>query len=84
MTRAVIKLTGDISRAMPIMERAIEGCAYNDKEPVAAFRYKNARVIMHAREIEVKDIENKNQAIEVINFLKGIINNANERTRKLK
>lgn len=84
MTRAVIKLSKDISNALPTIASAIKTCAYNANVPVIGFRYKELRVIVHSKEIIVKDIENKAQAIEVIDFLKDTIKNADESTAKTK
>lgn len=72
MTRAVIELSSDISYALPTIARAAPDCAYNAEEQIAAFRYKDWRVLVYSKEIIIKDIENKAQAIEVIDFLKDI------------
>jgi hypothetical protein len=58
---------------MPAMAKAIKNGAYNTHVPVLGFRYKELRVIVHNKEIIIKDIENKEQAIEVIDYLKDII-----------
>ena len=84
MTRAVIKLSSDISYAMPIMERVIEGCAYSNEVPIAAFRYKNFGVIVHSYDITINHAEDEASAMEVINFLKDIVNTADEITEKVK
>jgi ArsR family metal-binding transcriptional regulator len=84
VTRAVIKLSSDIRYAMPIMERVIEGCAYSKEVPIAAFRYKNFGVIVHSHEITINHAGDEASAMEVINFLKDIVNNADEKTEKVK
>ena len=73
MTRAVIKLSGDISEAMPFMEKMIEGCAYNSQVPIASFRYKDMRIIVNKDEITIKDIVNEASVLDVFSFLKSII-----------
>jgi ArsR family metal-binding transcriptional regulator len=83
VTRAVIKLEGDISYAMPIMERIIEGCAYSKEVAIAAFRYKDFGVIVHSRDITINNAGVEASAVEVMNFLKDIVNNADEITRKV-
>jgi hypothetical protein len=40
--------------------------------PVVTFRYKDWRVIVNRREIFVKDIAKEADAIEVIEYLKGL------------
>ena len=84
MTRAVIKLASDISYAMPIMERVIEGCAYSKEIPIAAFRYKNFGVIVHSHDITINHAGDEASAVEVINFLKDIVNNADKKTGKVR
>lgn len=84
MTRAVITLEGDIAYAMPILERAIEGCAYSEIVPIAAFRYKNFGVIINKREILITNCMDEASAEEVMNFLKEIVNNTSEITQKVR
>jgi ArsR family metal-binding transcriptional regulator len=84
VTRAVIKLARDISYAMPIMERVIEGCGYNPDAPVAAFRFKNLGVIVNRKQITINNAGDEASAVQVINFLKDIVNNADEITEKVK
>jgi len=84
MTRAVIKLKRDISYAMPIMERVIEGCAYSNEVPIAAFRYNNFGVIVHSDDIIVNNAGDEASAAEVMNFLKDIVNNAANITGKVR
>jgi len=80
VTRAVINFPIDISCAIPIMEKIIDGYVYNTEVPVAAFRYKNWSVVIHRDEIVINNAENEASATEVINFLKDIINNTDEIT----
>ena len=84
MTRAVIKLAGDITYVMPIMEKAIEGCAYSEEVPIAAFRYKKFGVIVHSHDILITNTGDEASAMEVMNFLKDIVNNVNEITGKVR
>jgi len=84
MTRAVIKLKRDITYAMPIMDRVIDGCAYSNVTPIASFRYKNFGVIVHSHDILINNAGDEASAKEVINFLKDIINNADKKTEKVR
>jgi hypothetical protein len=59
MTRAVIKLSGDISWAMPRISRLIEGCAYNPEANLMAFRFKNTTVRVDSRQINIDHIEDE-------------------------
>ena len=84
MTRAVIKLAGDISYALPILDRVIDGCAYNAVVPIAAFRYKNFGVIIHSRDMLINNAGDEASAVEVMNFLTDIVTNADEITEKVR
>jgi hypothetical protein len=84
VTRAVIELSNDISFAMPIMQRVIEGCAYNGELPIAAFRYKNLGVIVHSNDIIINNAEDETTARTVIDFLKELVNSGDTITEKVK
>jgi ArsR family metal-binding transcriptional regulator len=84
VTRAVIKLASNITYAMPIIGRVIDGCAYNSVVPIAAFRYKNFGVIVHSRDIVINHAGDEVSAVEVMNFLKDIVNNADIITEKVR
>lgn len=84
MTRAVIELKRDITYAMPILDRVIDGCAYNDEVPIAAFRYKNFGIIIHSHDILITNAGDEASAAEVMNFLQNITTNADEITEKVR
>ena len=84
MTRAVIKLARDISYAMPIMARVIEGCANRKEVAIAGFRYKDFGVIVRSHDITISHAGDEASAVEVINFLKDIVNNADKISEKVK
>ena len=84
VTRAVIELSNDISFAMPIMQRAIEGYAYNAEASVAAFRYQNMGVIVHKNEIIINNAEDEATARKVIEFLKDIVDSGDKITEKVR
>jgi hypothetical protein len=71
-----------MSNEMAIVAKAIPTIAYNANIPVGAFRYNNWRVVMYKREIDVMDIEKEANAVEVIDYLKEIIEKADERQGK--
>jgi len=76
MTRAVIKLSSDISYAMPIMKRVIEGCAYSKEVPIAAFRYKNFGVIVQSHDITINHAGDETAAKTVMDWLRDVVNAA--------
>lgn len=59
MTRAVVKLSGDISSAMPRLSKLIEGCAYNPKANLMGFRFKNMGVTVEPTQINISHIEDE-------------------------
>ena len=83
-TRAVVTLSDDISYAMPVFERLIESCVYNDITFVAAFRYKNFGVIIHRYEVMITNAGDHSLAVEVLDFLKDVIENADRITQTIK
>ncbi|MFZ0033358.1 MAG: hypothetical protein WAK60_00025 [Sedimentisphaerales bacterium] len=79
MTRAVIKLSSDISSAMPRMSNIIEGCAYNPEANLLAFRFKNMVVNMESRLINISHIEDENEIKPLIDCLVSLINGTDKR-----
>ena len=67
---------------MPVMARLIEGCGYNEETPVAAFRYKDFSVIVYPREILIMNAADKASAVEVMDFLKDIVEKASAELKK--
>ena len=59
MTRAVIKLSCDISSAMPRISKLIDGCAYNQGANLMGFRFKNMSVTVDPRQINIYQIEDE-------------------------
>ncbi|MFA5309241.1 MAG: hypothetical protein WC370_07140 [Dehalococcoidales bacterium] len=78
MTRAVIKLAGDISYAMPLMASRIETCAYNAEEAIAAFRYKDYGVVVHPDEVMALNAGSEAAAVEVMDYIKEITGGGKE------
>jgi hypothetical protein len=58
---------------MGIIAKAIPTIAYAPTIPVASFRYNNWRVILDKKEINIKDIEKEADAVEVMNYLKELV-----------
>jgi hypothetical protein len=75
MTRAVIKLSGDISAAMPLLSKHIAGCAYYPEAPVMAFRRKNMAVTIDPRQINLQNVEDEGA---VKDFMVWLINLSGE------
>ncbi len=77
-----MKLKKDMINEMAIIARVIPTIAYNEIIPVGAFRYNNWRVVLNKREIHVRDIEKEADAVEVINYLRGLVEKAGENSCK--
>jgi hypothetical protein len=71
-----------MSNEMAKIAKAIPAIAYNADIPTGVFRYKNWRVVMDKREIQVKDIDKEADAVEVIDYLKEIVEKADEKQIK--
>ena len=79
MTRAVIKLSGDISAAMPWLSQRIAGCAYHPQANLMAFRVKNMAVTVDARQINLFNVEDE-AAVKA--FMVWLVNIANSTDNK--
>jgi hypothetical protein len=62
-----------MSKEMAIIAKAIPAIAYNADFSVGAFRHNNWRVTMDKREIQIRDIEKEADAVELIDYLKEIV-----------
>ena len=69
---------------MGIIAKAVIAPAFNADIPVLSFRYKDWRVIVNRREIMVKDIATEADAVEVMNYLKDIVNKVDEIREKVR
>jgi hypothetical protein len=67
---------------MGIIAKAIPTIAYAPSVPVASFRYNNWRVILNKKEIFVKDIDKEADAVEVMNYLKDLVEKGNKEPGK--
>ena len=67
---------------MGIIAKAILAPAYNANIPVASFRYNNWRVIINKNEINVKEIDKEADAVEVLNYLKDLVEKGNKEAGK--
>ena len=76
MTRAVIKLSGDISAAMPWLSQRIDGCAYHKEAHLLAFRVKNMSVTIDPRQINLFNVEDEAAVKTFMTWLVSIANNA--------
>jgi len=73
MIRAVVKLPGDVSPAMPLMSKLIQGCAYNQKNNIVGFRIKGMGVVVEAHRITINNASDKATADTVICWIRNII-----------
>jgi len=76
VTRAVIKLSGDISPLMPLLSKRIAGCAYHPEANLMAFRIKNMAVTVDARQINLHNVEDEVAAKTFMEWLVSIANSA--------
>jgi hypothetical protein len=67
---------------MGIIAKAIPTIAYAPTIPVGSFRFNNWRVILNKKEIYVKDIDKEADAVEVMNYLKDLVEKDNKEIGK--
>jgi hypothetical protein len=79
MTRAVIKLSVDISRAMPRLSKMIEGCAYNPEANLLAFRFNNMTVRVEIKQINIDHIEDEKMVKPFIDWFVSLVNSSDEK-----
>jgi hypothetical protein len=70
VTRAVIALSGDITPAMPHLNRVIEHCGYNPESKTLAFRWDGRPVVVRPDTITINDMRDVKTAQEFLNWLK--------------
>jgi hypothetical protein len=79
MTRAVIKLSVDISWAMPRLSKMIEGCAYNPEANLLAFRFNNMTVRVEIKQINIDHIEDEKMVKPFIDWFVSLVNSSDEK-----
>ena len=67
---------------MPTIAKAVIAPAFSADVPVLSFRHKNWRVIINKKEIMIKDIAKEADAVEVMNYLKDLVEKGNKEIRK--
>jgi hypothetical protein len=67
---------------MDIIAKAISTAACNAETGVVAFRYNNWRVILNKKEIFVKDIAKEADVVEVMDYLKDLVEKDNKEIGK--
>lgn len=79
MTRAVIKLSGDISALMPSLSRRIAGCAYHPEAHLIAFHQKNMIVTIDPHQINLQNVADEAAVKVFMAWLMVIANSDNDR-----
>jgi hypothetical protein len=74
MTRAVIKLSKNISSAMPRLSSLIEGCAYNPEANQMAFRFNNVVVNVESRQINISHSEDETIVKTFMDWFLNLLN----------
>ena len=75
MARAAIELSGDISPAMPLISKVVEGCSYSPEAHLIAFNLKGMSVIIEPNQITVYGMKDEAEARNIIDWLKQILDN---------
>ncbi len=73
ITRAIIKLSGDISPFMTHLSRVIENCGYNPGSRALAFRYQDMSTVVIPDTITISGMRDKQSAALFLEWLKEMI-----------
>ncbi|MCR4393264.1 MAG: hypothetical protein NUV31_02710 [Dehalococcoidales bacterium] len=76
MARAVIELSGNISSALPILNRAVASCRYNPEEQTATLYQGTACVIVEPEKLTIYNITDEAAAKNLVEELKNILKNS--------
>jgi len=78
MPLAVVQLSDNIRSALPHLNRAIKGCAYSPEEDILSFRMEGKSVIVYPQKIVINNAADETEARRVVDYLRNIINAADE------
>ena len=76
--RAIVELSVNISGALPHLNRVIKGCAYSPEENILSFYMEGKSVIVYAQKIVINNTEDETEARRVVDYLRNVINAADE------
>jgi ArsR family metal-binding transcriptional regulator len=74
MARAAIKLSGDISRHLPVLAQKIKDSAYNKEPEQLAFNSDKVVVVMYPKAINMSNLKNEAEARKVLDWLMNLLN----------
>ncbi|MEW6615441.1 MAG: (Fe-S)-binding protein [Thermodesulfobacteriota bacterium] len=72
--RIVAELTDDIGDVLPYLNATFRGCMYNHNGQVLTLKKDGRQITFRPQEIAITKLENENKAIEILDWLKGLIN----------
>jgi len=78
MPLAVVQLSDNISGALPHLNRAIKGCAYNPEENILSFYMEGKNVIVYPQKIVINNVKDETEARRVADYLRDVINATDE------
>jgi ArsR family metal-binding transcriptional regulator len=76
ITRAIIKLSGDITPCLPHLSRVIENCGYSPDVKSIAFRFQNMPVVIRSDTITINNMADLETARGFLDWLKEKIKTA--------
>ena len=82
MARAVIELSGDIRKSLPVLNRKINGFDYNPRTHMAAFNIKGMPVTIIGNKITIYNTKSEAVARDVMESLKEALSQKKEKPER--
>jgi ArsR family metal-binding transcriptional regulator len=76
---AIATLSEDIGEALPYLASVIKLCSYDDNTKILTFKRDGKGIAMYPRQIAVTKLRDREEAVQVLEQLKDLINSTYER-----
>lgn len=80
---AIVTLSEDIAEILPYLNRVLKGMHYIDKSKILTVKRGGHLITFRSREIAISKLEDEKEAREVMEELKGIINDTYQNREKI-
>jgi ArsR family metal-binding transcriptional regulator len=80
---AIASLSDDISEVLPYLASAIKLCSYDDNTKILTFKRAGKGIAMYPRQLAVTKLRDREEAVEVLEQLKDLINSTYENRRHI-
>jgi len=80
---AIATLSDDVSEAFPYLASLIKQCSYDDNSKILTFRLEGKGIAMYPRKITVTKLSDREEATQVLEKLKDLINRTYENRQNI-